>query len=268
MNHAGPEAHDAMLGQLLSESVREAGDLALQYFQRDPKVREKSDGSPVSEADLAVDRLLRDRLIGADTSKGWISEESESRPSAFEDCWIVDPIDGTRAFIDGKPEWTISVALVRSGEPQFSAVYNPASGEFYCASKGKGAQLNGKPIAPTDRAQIAGSRIATSRKLLKSSRWPEPWPDMEIRWINSIAYRLCLVASGDVDAVLSLSAKSDWDLAAADLIVREAGGCLTNHHGARLTYGRSDGNDGVHKSVVAAGPRLHKLLIERTDCMP
>ena len=257
-----------MLGQLMAETVREAGDLALQYFQRHPKVREKPDGSPVSEADFAVDQLLRERLIGADASKGWISEESESQPSALEDCWIVDPIDGTRAFIDGKPEWTISVALVRSGQPQFAAVYNPASGEFFWASKGKGAQLNGKPIAPTDRAQIAGSRIATSRRLLKSSRWPEPWPDLEVRWINSIAYRLCWVASGAVDAVLSLSAKSDWDLAAADLIVREAGGCLTNHHGERLSYGQTDSADGVHKSVVAAGPRLYKLLIERTECMP
>lgn len=257
-----------MLGQLLADAVREAGDLALQYFRRDPKVRKKPDGTPVSEADEAVDALLRERLIGADPSKGWISEESESRPSAFEDSWIVDPIDGTRAFIDGKPEWTISVALVRSGQPILAAVYNPASSEFFCAAKDQGALLNGARIAPTNRAEIAGSYIATSPKLIRSSRWPEPWPELDVRWINSIAYRLSLVAAGVVDAVVSLSAKSDWDIAAADLIIHEAGGCLTNHRGDRLSYGQSGGVDSAHKSVVAAGPRLHEALIERTKIVP
>lgn len=261
-----PSAHayePAEKDQLLA-AVREAGALAMSYFGQSPRSELKADGTAVSEADLAADALLRKRLLQANGSYGWLSEESEDDLVRLRKSrvWVVDPIDGTRAFLKGKPEWTVCAALVEDGRSLLAAVYNPAREEFFHAVRGGGAFLNDKPIGVRDPVKLEGCCLAASRSQIRSKQWARPWPEFETLWVNSIAYRLALVAQGECDGTISLSAKSDWDLAAAHLLVEEAGGVITTHDDRAMVYNLETPR---HSSVVSAGPALHSALIGRTS---
>lgn len=260
----GPSPNTKKILEHLKGTVREAGSLAMEYFCQSPRSELKSDGTSVSEADIAVDRVLREQLLALDESYGWLSEESEDDRSRLEKSrvWIVDPIDGTRAFLKDKPEWTISAALVENGKPLLAAVYNPAKQEFFHALRGGGAYLNDKRLLVPDPVKLEKSRLAASATMFRPGRWDTPWPDIETVWVNSIAYRMALVAAGICDGTVSLSRKSDWDIAAAHLLVEEAGGAVSTHDGTALTYNRVSTR---HSSIVAAGPALHSALIERTS---
>lgn len=251
------------LSQLLS-AVREAGALALSYFGKDPRTEIKPDGTSVSEADYAADALLKERLAGAGQRYGWLSEESEDDLVRLEQAriWVVDPIDGTRAFLQNKPQWTISAALVENGRSILGAVYNPATDEFFHARRGGGAYLNDKPITVNNPVALDGCYLAAAKSTFKPDRWSEPWPRMDTIWVNSIAYRLALVAAGMCDGTVSLSNKSDWDIAAAHLLIDEAGGLVTTHDARMLVYNLETPR---HTSIVAAGPELHAGLIERME---
>jgi len=248
----------------LIDCVREAGNIALSYFGNAPRSTVKPDGTSVSEADLAVDTYLRDRLGAIDPAYGWLSEETEDDPSrlACQRVWIVDPIDGTRAFLKNRPEWTVCAALVEDGQPIMAAVYNAAKDEYFHAARGGGAYLNGSRIRVADPVALEHCRLAASATMFRASRWPEPWPEMETVWVNSVAYRLALVAAGLCDGTVSMSGKSDWDIAAADLIVREAGGMVTTYDARTFRYNQPSPR---HNSVVSAGPALHTQLIARTS---
>lgn len=248
----------------LRQAVRAAGDIALGYFGKNPKVQTKPDGTDVSEADLQVNAFLEERLRAGRPSYGWLSEESEDDKSRLscERVWIVDPIDGTRAFLKTRPQWTISVGLVQKGRPILAAVFTPATGEFFAARTGSGATLNGSPIRVAESRPLPETRIIASRTSLKRAGWPKSIFDAEFLSVNSIAYQLCLAAAGMVDAVITLSAKSDWDLAAAHLIVLEAGGKVTTHRNGAIGY---NGTESRHESVIVAGPALHGTLIKQAD---
>jgi myo-inositol-1(or 4)-monophosphatase len=250
--------------RLLKDAVQAAGELAYSYFRRELAVQTKHDGTEVSEADLAVDATLKGTLLGGRPNYGWLSEETEDDPSRLDQrlVWMVDPIDGTNAFLRHIPEWTISVALVQEGKPVLGAVYNPATGEFFHAIRGHGAFLNNKPIKVTGRETLEGALFIASGGLFKKRIWKEPWPGVESRWVNSVAYRLSLVAAGHADATVSLSAKCEWDLAAGVLLVEEAGGVVTDHHGHPFRF-----NLPIPRfpSLVAAPPELYAKLIERTS---
>jgi myo-inositol-1(or 4)-monophosphatase len=251
------------LDQLLS-AVREAGALTMSFFGKSPRSKLKADGTSVSEADLAADALLKERLLDANSAYGWLSEESEDDLSRLKKSrvWIVDPIDGTRAFLKGKPEWTICAALVEDGQTLLAAVYNPATEEFFHAVHGGGAFLNDTRITVREPVDLEGCCLAASASQLRSRQWAIPWPELETLWVNSIAYRLALVAAGKCDGTVSLSGKSDWDIAAAHLLVHEAGGIVTTHDASPLVYNLENPR---HSSVVSAGPALHKELIARTS---
>lgn len=250
--------------RLLKEAVEAAGKLAYGYFRQELAVKKKLDGTEVSEADFAVDALLKSALLGGRPNYGWLSEETEDDPNRLEQrfVWMVDPIDGTNAFLRHIPEWTISAALVQEGKPVLGTVFNPATNEFFHAIRGGGAFLNGAPINVSSRDRLEGALFIASGGLFKKRIWKEPWPGVESRWVNSVAYRLALVASGNADATLSLSAKSEWDLAAGVLLVEEAGGTVTDHHGHALRFNRPVPR---FPGLVAAPPRLHAELIERTN---
>ena len=250
--------------RLLKAAVEEAGKLAHSYFRQEVAVRRKKDGTEVSDADIAVNEALKETLLGGRPDYGWLSEESEDDATRLERrlVWMVDPIDGTNAFLRHIPEWTISAALVQEGKPVLGAVFNPATGEFFHAIRGRGAFLNGKPIKVTGSETLEGALFIASGGLFKKRIWKEPWPGVESRWVNSVAYRLALVAAGRADATVSLSAKCEWDLAAGVLIVEEAGGVVTDHHGHAFRF-----NLPIPRfpSLVAAPPGLHAKLIERTS---
>ena len=249
---------------LLIKAVEAAGDLAMSYFGRGLTGNKKADDTPVSEADLAVDRLLCEQLVGARPDYGWLSEETADRPDRLKKrrVWIVDPIDGTRAFLAGLTDWTVSVALVEDGEPVLGAILNPAKSDLFAARRGKGAELNGRPISVTKKDQVENSRIIASKGYFKRKIWHSPWPPVSTFWVNSAAYRMALIAAGKADATVSLSGKSEWDLAAAVLLVQEAGGKVSDANGASLHFNKPQTR--IY-GLVAAAPRLHAQLVSRTQ---
>lgn len=248
---------------LLRDAVRDAGALAVSMYGGDVEYWKKSNNTPVSAADLAVDRLLKERLADARPDYGWLSEETRDTVDRLsrERVWIVDPIDGTRAFLNRKPQWTIAVGLVEDGRPVLAVVFNPVTAEFFEAREGHGALLNGEPIHVEDRDAIAGARVIANAGVFSHRGWPRPWPGVSTEFRISMAYRLCGVASGAYHATLSFSGKSDWDLAAADLLVREAGGVVTTRTGEPFRYNQRETR---HYSVLAAGPSLHRHFLQRT----
>ena len=239
---------------LLESRVRAAGKIALQYFGGSYKRWNKEGGSPVTEADLAIDAFLKTELGQARPDYGWLSEESVDDPTRLDRArvFVVDPIDGTVAFMKGRPHFTICAAVVEQGRPIAAVVFNPAREECFTARSGLGARLNGAPIHVGDTAEIEGMRLLADRKLFTE------WPPMEIESFSSIAYRIVLVAMARFDAMISLTFKRDWDLAAADLILTEAGGRLVGADGAALRYNRAQAIQGA---TIAAGPGLIAPLL-------
>jgi myo-inositol-1(or 4)-monophosphatase len=238
----------------------------MQHFRKPVERSLKPDGTEVSEADLAVDAFLKLTLVGARPEYGWLSEETtDSRARlSVRRLWIVDPIDGTRAFLKGVAEWTICAALAEDGEIVLAAVYNPASEEMFTARKGKGAWLNGQPIRARDASRLEGARLAGSKGLFKKDFWNQPpnkpWPDMDVSWVYSVAYRICIVAAGRVMGAASLTAMHEWDVGAACLVIQEAGGVITESTGEPMRFNKEHP---LTAGVIAAGPEMHRLLAER-----
>ncbi len=235
----------------------------MSFFGGSYRSWEKAPGDPVSDADIAVDRALTAALRSARPDDGVVSEETAADPDQLSRSriWIIDPIDGTRAFLKGKPHFAVCAALLVEGVVRTGVVFNPATDELFAADSGIGATLNGAPIRASDRAALEGCRMLGDAGMFRHPAWRVPWPAMDIEARNSIAYRIALVACGAFDATLALSAKRDWDLAAASLIATEAGARITDHVGAPLRFL----TPGLSLPAVAAsGERLHPLLIDRT----
>ncbi len=248
---------------LLVAALREAGSIARSYFGGAYKVWRKSDGNPVTDADIAIDTFLRETLTAARPDYGWLSEETADDRTRLKRAlsFVVDPIDGTHGFLKGRPQFTIVAAVVAQGRPIAAAIYNPMTEEMYEAVAGEGARKNGTSIQVSARNDFRCARLLTTRKFLEPSRWATPWPEEIVSETRaSLAYRMALVAEGAFDAMISLSQKSDWDLAAGDLIVHEAGGRVTDEDGMTLLYNRETPEQG---SVLCAGPALHRLIIVR-----
>ncbi|UMY17877.1 3'(2'),5'-bisphosphate nucleotidase CysQ [Methylobacterium organophilum] len=247
---AGRQGPDALLGPL-REAIREAAALAMPFFnagdQTSARVWSKAGGSPVTEADVAVDTFLKIRLSEIDPSAAWLSEETSDDPVRLNSdrVWIVDPIDGTRAFLSGHPDWSIAVALLERGQPLLGFVHAPALGIFYEAASGRGATRNGAGIAVSPRTALPGAGITG----------PKPMADRFVRGagqddftriprVPSLALRVARVAEGAIDIGLVSRDSRDWDLAAADLILREAGGTVCTLDGAPAVYNRPEPKHG------------------------
>jgi myo-inositol-1(or 4)-monophosphatase len=251
----------ARAGERLAASVREAGALALSMFQTPLKNWTKGPtSSPVSEVDIAVDNLLRERLATPDSGFGWLSEETADDPArlAARYVWIVDPIDGTRAYLAGLPDWAVSAALIENGRPIAACLYAPVTSEFFMARVNAGATHNGTAIAATQGAELEQSRIAGPKNLLERFAAIAP-PLTVMPRVRSLSLRLARVAQGTFDAAIAGGNSHDWDLAAADLLVHEAGGALTPFGGGNVTYNRPVPR---HGTLVAAGRDRHAALIK------
>jgi len=247
---------------LILRAAKTAGALALSAREGGLKIWSKDGGSPVTDADLAVDTLLRTGLGAERPGYGWLSEETADDPARLDTArqFVVDPIDGTAAFMKGKPWFAISIAVVENGQPIAGVVHAPALGETYAATAHGPATLNGEPIAPSATPRLEGSAMLGDAKMFAHPAWREPWPDMRIESRNSIAYRLCLVAAGAFDAAIALSPKSEWDIAAADLICRRAGAWLSDHKGRDFAYNRPVP---LVPSLVCANRALAPLILSR-----
>lgn len=247
---------------LILSAARDAGALALSARAEGLKIWSKDGGSPVTDADLAVDALLKKTLGEARPDYGWLSEETADDPSrlATPRQFVVDPIDGTQSFMKGKPWFTVSIAVVEAGRPIAGVVHAPALDETYVATLGGGATLNGAAVSPSDTDDLEDAAMLGDAKMFAHPAWREPWPEMRIESRNSIAYRMCLVASGAFDAAVALSPKSEWDLAAADLIVRRAGAAVSDHKGRDFAYNRPVPQV---PSLVCANQALAPLILSR-----
>ncbi|MGH1421503.1 MAG: inositol monophosphatase family protein [Hyphomonas sp.] len=264
-----PEANTSLSDDMviLRGLALEAGRLALSFKTggRSASAWEKDGGSPVTEADIAVNKLCAERLGTARPDYGWLSEETLDDPAARQKdrCWVVDPIDGTRAYMRDDPNWCIGLAIVEAGEAIAGVLYAPELGQLYEARRGGGAYLNGERLQVTECQSDAGCRLIASEATAKSQQAREPWPGLTVSTPkpNSTLLRLAFVASGEWDAALVLGQKSDWDLAAGTVLVNEAGGRATTHIGEPLVFNRYIP---AQRSIIAAGNALHPLLVRRS----
>jgi myo-inositol-1(or 4)-monophosphatase len=251
---------------LLTDTVREAGALALSLFRTELRNWTKGVSSPVSEADIAVNDLVEQRLRSATPEYGWLSEESVDDDSRLGKplVWIVDPIDGTRAYLAGREDWCVSVALVAGATPVLAAVFAPATDEFFFAIRGQGATRNERPARAAVGAGLDFSRVAGPKPLVQ--RLSPSTDDITLHpRIGSLALRLCRVADGSLDAAFAGGQSRDWDLAAANLIVQEANGRMTALSGDAIEYNR---REVVHGMLVAAGHDRHARIVEHFRSRP
>jgi myo-inositol-1(or 4)-monophosphatase len=241
----------------LASVLREAGALALKTFRTPLKTWTKGHDSPVTEADIAVDELLRHKLARPEI--GWLSEETHDDRSRLEGhaLYIADPIDGTRAYLGGLPDWSICAALVEHSRPVVAGVYAPVDDELFIAVAGHGATRNGERIEVSDGADLDGAKVAGPKRYLE--RLSARAAIVAVPKVHSLALRMTWVAEGRIDAAIASMNAHDWDLAAADLLVHEAGGAMTSLTGRRLVYNL---HHPVHGAVAAAGPARHAEMLQ------
>ncbi len=245
--------------ELLKLAGAAGGELAMRFFRKNPAVRAKLGGSPVTDADMQVDELLRTMLLAARPHYGWLSEETADDPEqrSHDTIFVVDPIDGTRGFIDGDDRWCVSLALVRGGRPVVAVLNAPARGESLTAIVGEGAWSDASRLRVSAASILAGARLAGPRGWLKTDAISAGRAVLEAH-VPSLAYRFAMVATDRLDAAFASPRANDWDLAAADLLVHEAGGRLTDLDGRIPRYNREIPR---HEVLAAANAVLHPALL-------
>jgi myo-inositol-1(or 4)-monophosphatase len=219
----------------------EAGGIILNYYKADYEIKDKGYHNPVTTADNAADTRLKEILMVARPNYGWLSEETVDSPERLtkDRVWIVDPLDGTKEFIEGVPHFVVSVALVENGNPIVGVLYNPVTAETFTAAKGEGAELNGEEIQCATKDNVGNMVILNSRSETRRGLWaPYDGTFGELRAIGSVAYKLGLTAAGQADIFASLRPKNEWDICAGNCIINEAGGKLIDLKGNRVVFNR------------------------------
>ncbi|UWQ91691.1 3'(2'),5'-bisphosphate nucleotidase CysQ [Rhodobacteraceae bacterium M382] len=247
---------------LLIDAAREAGRIATTYTGKDARRWDKPDGAgPVTEADLAVNAMLEDRLPGARPDYGWLSEETEDTADRLsrDRVFIIDPIDGTRSFADGSRTWAHSLAVAEHGVVSAAVIYLPLRDMMFTAAANQGAFLNGDPIRRSDCRLLAEAEILAARPNLQPEHWQNGHvPAFTRSYRPSLAYRLATVAQGRFDGMLTLRPSWEWDIAAGDLILREAGACCTDRSGAQLRFNNPHP---MLNGVIASNLDLHAQIL-------
>ncbi len=247
---------------LLREAAFEAGEIAKRFFGNGPETWDKGDSQgPVTEADLAIDAMLKDKLLSARPDYGWLSEETEDGTARLskERVFIIDPIDGTRAFIEGSKNFSHSLAIAENGKATTAVVHLPLLDRCFAAALGQGATLNGTPISPTTRTELSGATTLSAKPMLNPDLWPGGVPPIKREFRSSLAYRMCLVANARFDAMVTLRDAWEWDIAAGTLIVEEAGGIVSDRTAQPLRY-----NNPHPKlpGVIATNHALHAQFMD------
>ena len=247
----------------IDAALRKAGALLATLAGRPLAVERKAGGDPVTEADRRVDALLREELVRP--GEGWLSEESADDPArlARERVWVVDPLDGTKEFIAGIPEWTVSIGLVEAGRAVAGGIFNPATGELFLGAVGAGVTRDGRPVRVAERAALAGATVLASRSEVARGDW-ERWRDAPFTVVptGSIAYKLARVAAGLADATWTRSPRHEWDVAAGTALVFAAGGEVHTPDGAAPAFNRPRP---LLPGLAAGHPRLLAELAELTE---
>lgn len=240
--------------QLAEAAARAAGAAIMALFKGKFDVQEKSKNNPVTSADLEANRIIRESISRSFPGDGWLSEEDQDNAQrlSLSRVWVVDPIDGTREFIEGVPQFAVSIAFVVDGVPKVSVVFNPAKNRLYKAAAEQGAFLNDEAIRVTPRHDIDGARLLVSRS--EPQKKFQVFVDRcDIKPVGSIAYRLAKVAGGDGDATITFRTIHEWDICAGVLMVLEAGGNVVDGAGAGMMFNRQLPK---HRGVIAANRTL------------
>lgn len=248
---------------LLVTASQAAAKIALPFWRADPKAWDKPDAAgPVTEADLAVDSYLRETLTAARPDYGWLSEETPDNPDRLsaDQVFIVDPIDGTRAFIDGDGNWAHSLAIAHNGQITAAVVHLPARDRLYCAALGQGATLNAAPIAARQETNAPPSLLA-NKWSLQNRYWPNGGPpEIERHFRSSLAYRMALIGEGRFDAMVTFRDTWEWDIAAGALIAAEAGARVSDRFGRALSF---NSPNALSKGILAGPTELIDDIVDR-----
>jgi myo-inositol-1(or 4)-monophosphatase len=258
--------HESMMGSAYADilqRIQSALDAARLVFERfTPGAIEteyKAGHDPVTEADRAVDAVLRQNLLR--DGEGWLSEETADNPSRLEKerVWIVDPLDGTREFVMGLPEFCVSIGFVENGKPIAGGIYNPATKEYFLGAIDSGVLYNGKPGHASQRTSLAGALVLASRSEVKRGEWKQfESSAFKMQAMGSVAYKLALVSAGRADVTFTLTPKNEWDVAAGAALVASAGGFVSTLENAPLQCNRKDP---LLSGLLACGPFLRNELL-------
>ncbi|MFN7225353.1 MAG: 3'(2'),5'-bisphosphate nucleotidase CysQ [Paracoccaceae bacterium] len=248
---------------LLAEAARCAGEIAMRFWRRDPQVWDKgNDHGPVTEADLAVNDMLKRTLLKARPDYGWLSEETPDTAARLsaDRVFILDPIDGTRAFIAGEDNFAVSLAVAEAGRVIAGAVMMPAKNRLYTGEIGGPALCNGVQIRTGQREELVGSNLLATKVNMEPMHWPGGVPDLKRSFRTSLAYRLCLSAEGRYDGMITFRDTWEWDIAAGSLICDCAGAKVTDRSGATLRF---NSPTAMTAGVIATNPALHQAIMAR-----
>jgi myo-inositol-1(or 4)-monophosphatase len=240
---------------ILTDAMRLAGAEAMRLGADGFETHTKPDQSPVTSADLSVNHILRSHLLARFPQDGWLSEESPDDAARLQKTrvWVIDPIDGTNAFIRGEPEFCISVALVEGGRPVAAAIFNPSTDELFSATQGGGLHLNHEPVIQQERRQDQPPVLAVSPWEQHLGRFKSLEPHVSSRPMPSIAWALALAASGRIQAVATIEPENEWDVAAGALLIEEAGGSMHDGDGRALGFNRLE-------------PRYRGIIATHSSC--
>ncbi len=242
------------------EAVLQAGEELLSRFTSSRyTIQHKSAGHPVTSADIKANQVLRETLLDAFPEAGWLSEESFDNPERLTKpwVWIVDPLDGTKEFIEGIKEFAVSVGLVRDTAPVLAVTYNPATGCMSHCLRGSGVFSNGLPVRVTDRSRLNGASVVASRRETRRGLFAGLEDRLRITPTGSIAHKLAEVAGGRADLTVSLAPKNEWDVCAGVLLAEEAGATVTDLDGRGFSFNQPDT---LRNGVIACNPSLYPEL--------
>jgi myo-inositol-1(or 4)-monophosphatase len=241
-----------------------AGEILRRHYrERGFTVDQKGKDNPVTTADFEADHILKELLHGSFPHYGWLSEETADNPQRLdrERVWIVDPLDGTKEFIKGIPEFVVAIALAQHGVPILGVTYNPIRDELFACARGTGVTLNDKPVQVTNRATLANAIVLASRSETSRGEWKTYEGQIKIDPIGSVAYKLALVAAGRADATFTLTPKSEWDVASGIALITEAGGRVTELDGSTIRFNRASVKlDGFVASNGALHPHIESMI--------
>lgn len=247
---------------VLITALRNAGVEALRHAVDGFKTIQKPDHSPVTSADLAVNEVLHSHLAAAFPQDGWLSEESPDNLDRLRKrrVWVVDPIDGTKAFISGEPDFCISVGLIEKGRPIVAGIFNPSTDELFTATRGGGLRLNNEPVARPASWNGRHPVIALNPWEQQIGRFTSLEPSVKRRPIRSIAWVLALAATGRIEGVVTWEPENEWDVAAGTLLIAEAGGTISDGCGQALIFNRREPR---YRGIIATGPHCPDAVAQQ-----
>jgi myo-inositol-1(or 4)-monophosphatase len=243
------------------EAATAGGAAVRRWYDGKYTVSEKGHDSPVTEADVEANQRIQAVISAAFPDDGWLSEETRDSEERLHKrrVWVVDPLDGTKEFIQRIPEFSVCIALVEDSQPVVGVIYNPVCNELFTAAKGGGVRLNDAAVQVSKTAAVATARFLASRSEAKRGEWDEFRDRLTFELTGSVAYKLALIAAGRGDATFSLTPKNEWDICAGAALITEAGGCITDRYDRPLRF---NNRDTLLPGIIASNGHLHRGILD------